>query len=106
VRCGSDPHACFSMREGKRTRVAGRLRADSLNVVCRAVEGRPAGATIARIAGEEHVQFIAMATHGREGLARLVLGSVGTEVLRHANTPVLLVHPACLTPISLRRTSV
>lgn len=35
--------------------------------------------------------LIAMASHGRRGLGRLVLGSVTAEVLAHSETPVLVV---------------
>jgi hypothetical protein len=37
-----------------------------------------------------------MATHGRGGLGRLVLGSVATGALQHARVPVLLVRPTAL----------
>jgi nucleotide-binding universal stress UspA family protein len=53
-------------------------------------------AGIAEVAREEQVDVIAMATHGRSGLARLVLGSVATETLRRASMPVLLLRPAAL----------
>lgn len=36
---------------------------------------------------------IAMATHGRGGLKRFVLGSVADEVIKHADTPVLVFRP-------------
>lgn len=36
---------------------------------------------------------IAMATHGRGGLSRIVLGSVADEVLRHATVPMLIYRP-------------
>jgi nucleotide-binding universal stress UspA family protein len=46
---------------------------------------------------EEHaVDLIAVATHGRGGLPRLVLGSVADKVLRAATVPVLVVRPATL----------
>jgi nucleotide-binding universal stress UspA family protein len=35
--------------------------------------------------------LIAMGTHGRRGLGRLVLGSTSEYVLRHTSTPMLLV---------------
>jgi nucleotide-binding universal stress UspA family protein len=41
---------------------------------------------------------IAMATHGRTGLARVVAGSVAMGVVRHAPCPVLLLRPADLRP--------
>jgi nucleotide-binding universal stress UspA family protein len=46
---------------------------------------------IAAAARERHADVIAMGTHGRSGLARLVLGSVATGTLRRAGLPVLLV---------------
>jgi nucleotide-binding universal stress UspA family protein len=76
--------------------LAGRLRAEGHRVATRAEVG-PAARTIARIAGEEGVAAIAMATHGRGGLARLVMGSVATGLLQRADVPVLLVHP---TPVA------
>ena len=35
--------------------------------------------------------LIAMASHGRRGLGRLVMGSVTAEVLAHSPVPVLVV---------------
>jgi nucleotide-binding universal stress UspA family protein len=37
--------------------------------------------------------LIAVATHGRGGLARALLGSVADKVLRGAKVPVLLTRP-------------
>ena len=37
--------------------------------------------------------MIAMATHGRTGLGRVMMGSVAGEVVRTATVPVLLVRP-------------
>lgn len=42
-------------------------------------------------ARESGADLIAMATHGRTGVARLVLGSVAEAVLRRSAVPVLLV---------------
>jgi nucleotide-binding universal stress UspA family protein len=49
----------------------------------------PAG--ILRVAQEEDVDLIALSTHGRTGLSRLVLGSVAESVLRGASVPAFLV---------------
>jgi nucleotide-binding universal stress UspA family protein len=38
----------------------------------------------------DHIDLIAMATHGRTGLKRVVLGSVAEHVLRRAPVPMLL----------------
>jgi nucleotide-binding universal stress UspA family protein len=40
--------------------------------------------------------LIAMATHGRSGLGRLVLGSVATGVVQHARVPLMLLRPTAL----------
>ena len=37
--------------------------------------------------------LIALSTHGRSGLRRLVLGSVAEAVIRHAHVPVLSIPP-------------
>ncbi len=37
--------------------------------------------------------MIAMSTHGRSGLSRMVFGSVADQVMREAGIPVLLVRP-------------
>jgi hypothetical protein len=43
------------------------------------------------------VDLLIMATHGRGGVERLVLGSVADYVLPRVRVPVLLVHPVYLT---------
>jgi nucleotide-binding universal stress UspA family protein len=53
----------------------------------------PSG-VIADYAREQAVDFIAMATHGRSGLSRLVQGSVASQVVQSGVAPVLLVRPS------------
>jgi nucleotide-binding universal stress UspA family protein len=71
--------------------------ADSLRLGGRVVRAKVTNgfptATIADIAREEQADLIAMATHGRGGLARVVLGSVATATLQRAGRPVVLVRP-------------
>ena len=74
---------------------AERLRAQGLEVAVQETAGHLARA-IRRTAREENVDVIAMATHGRGGAARVVLGSVATGVLRHTNVPLLVVRPVGL----------
>jgi nucleotide-binding universal stress UspA family protein len=45
-------------------------------------------------ADEKHVDLIAMATHGRTGLNRLIMGSEAERVLRDSLVPVLLQRPS------------
>ncbi len=46
---------------------------------------------IADLAAETHDNLVAMTTHGRSGVGRLVLGSVAERVVRQSGDPVLLV---------------
>lgn len=55
-----------------------------------------AAATIETVARENDVDLIAMATHGRGGIARVVLGSVATGTLQRASVPLLLVRPTAV----------
>lgn len=45
------------------------------------------------VAKTEQCDLIIMATRGRSGLGRVVLGSVADYVIRHADCPVLTIHP-------------
>ena len=51
--------------------------------------GEPARG-IVDYANDEGVDVVAMATHGRSGFGRLILGSVAMDVLEHVETPMLL----------------
>lgn len=64
---------------------AARVRARGL-----LLEGTAADA-IVRAARTKHVQVIVMGTHGRTGLARLLMGSVAERVVGTAPCPVLTV---------------
>lgn len=72
-----------------------RLQANGKRVTARAIVGQPS-LMVARVAHDEGVDVIMMATHGRGGLARLVLGSVATATLQRADVPVLLVRPSAM----------
>jgi nucleotide-binding universal stress UspA family protein len=61
------------------------------------VEG-DAGAAILDVARDEKVDMIVLATHGRTGLTRLLLGSVAEYVIRHATCPVLTLKTAAAVP--------
>ena len=56
--------------------------------------GNPAAAIVAR-ATSGRVDLIAMATHGRTGVRRLLMGSVTESVLRQAPVPLLTFRPGC-----------
>ena len=46
---------------------------------------------ILSFAEHEHVDLIVMASHGRTGLARLLMGSVAEGVMRRAHCPVMII---------------
>ena len=71
-------------------RVRGRLAADGIEGMPLIVTGDPA-TVIDQVAREQEVELIAMTTHGRTGLSRLVFGSVAERVIRYAPVPVFLV---------------
>jgi nucleotide-binding universal stress UspA family protein len=57
------------------------------------VAAGPPGATIAAVVAAQGAGLVAMATHGRGGVERAVLGSVTTETIRRSSVPLLLVRP-------------
>ncbi|NIP77763.1 MAG: universal stress protein, partial [Gemmatimonadetes bacterium] len=73
--------------------VRGRIPEDLGAVDVRVVEMGNAAAGIVNEAKREDVDLLAMATHGRGGLRRLILGSVAESVVRSAQIPVLLYRP-------------
>ncbi|MEW6268721.1 MAG: universal stress protein [Thermodesulfobacteriota bacterium] len=73
--------------------IAARLRGQGTVVESRAVEGPP-WQVILEHAQEVDADLIAMGTHGRSGLDRLLLGSTAERVLSAAPCPVLTVHCA------------
>ncbi len=72
--------------------VAASLRAESLHVRTAVVDGLPSGAILEH-ARAQAVDLIALATHGRSGAARWLLGGVADKVVRGATLPVLLYRP-------------
>jgi nucleotide-binding universal stress UspA family protein len=57
------------------------------------IESGEAARTIVDVAEREAVDLVAMATHGRTGLRRLVLGSVAEAALHELSVPLLLMRP-------------
>jgi nucleotide-binding universal stress UspA family protein len=61
-----------------------------ISVKCTVEKGKPEDVIIEKAAADKNT-LIAMATHGRSGLNRWLLGSVAEKVLRGGNNPILLV---------------
>ncbi len=70
------------------------LRARGLAVETEVVAETQPALGILEYARESAADLIAMATHGRTGFSRLLLGSVADKVLRGTSAPVLLLRPA------------
>ena len=89
-------HVAFEDVEGRRAQaeaylapIAQDLRSRGVRAETAVRRGEPA-AEIVEGAREAGADLIAMTTHGRSGLRRLVFGSVAEAVLRAANVPVFL----------------
>jgi len=67
-----------------------RLEKKGIEVVTR-VEHGPIVATIIQVAEQEGADLIALASHGRSGLARVFYGSVAAGLLQHADRTLLIV---------------
>lgn len=67
-----------------------RFESGDREVHARVLHGTPASRAIRLLADDLPASLIAMATHGRTGLARSALGSVASDVTRIAPCPVLL----------------
>ena len=70
--------------------VSGRLRASGLDVDVEVLRGKPS-TQITKYAQETGHCMIALTTHGRTGLSRMMLGSVAEAVVRESGEPVLVV---------------
>ncbi|GIV98096.1 MAG: universal stress protein UspA [Herpetosiphonaceae bacterium] len=89
----SDAHWMDAVAQARSylTSIANGLRATGLPVSFEIEEGKPAERIVTRIEHDPAISMVAMATHGRSGLQRWVLGSVAEKVLRASSKPLLLV---------------
>ena len=74
-------------------RVAGALRRDGIPVTTDVVIGENVAQSIGEFAGREKADLIAIATHGRGGLARMLRGSVADAVLHSSRMSMLVFKP-------------
>lgn len=82
-------------------RVADRLRVGKIGVISEVVVGNDTAGEIAAYARRENADLIAIATHGRGGLARVLRGSVADALTRCARTCILVFHPIATVPTSV-----
>jgi nucleotide-binding universal stress UspA family protein len=85
-------------RAGKQqlARLAANLRARRVSVRTLQCLGTP-HQTIIDVARKLKTDLVIMSTHGRSGLAHVLMGSVAERVVRSAPCPVLVVRPAPAT---------
>ena len=73
--------------------LAQRLQDSGVPIHTKVVIDTQPAAGIVRVAGESGGDVIAMATHGRGGLSRMLIGSVTDKVVRSAEIPILVYGP-------------
>ncbi len=74
-----------------------KLWADKLDAEQR-MEYGPVVDTIAKVAEEEDVDLVAIASHGRSGLGHLLYGSVASGVLNRLDQPLLVIKSRTIRP--------
>jgi nucleotide-binding universal stress UspA family protein len=81
------------------TQIAPRLRKEGRDVRSEVLSGKVAE-TLANYAGENGIDLVLIATHGRSGIGRWVWGSTADRLLRSSCVPVLMVRaPGCVPGI-------
>jgi nucleotide-binding universal stress UspA family protein len=70
--------------------ISGELQSAGFSTETRVLVGDPREALM-RLAEEEHADLIVVGSHGRTGLSKLLLGSVSSHVVTHAQCSVLVV---------------
>ena len=71
----------------------GELRVTGVEAAYEVLDGVDEADTLIAEAARSDAALLALGTHGRQGLARIALGSVTSRVVRHATLPVLVACP-------------
>ncbi len=74
--------------------MARRLEQRSPRIATHVASGANVAVEIVHDADASGADLIALSTHGRGGIPRLLLGSVADKVIRSAKQPVLVYRPA------------
>jgi nucleotide-binding universal stress UspA family protein len=85
--------SCRQQAQDYLDNVVEQMHGQGLRATGVAVVGWNAADAILDVARPERVAVVALATHGRGGLRRLVLGSVADKLVRGADVPVLVYRP-------------
>jgi len=73
-------------------KLAAGFKRSGIRTKCEVLEGS-VGESIVKYAKENKINLIAMASHGRSGVGRMILGSIADFVLREAGLPILIIRP-------------
>lgn len=96
VYTGLPPGYLDSLDKAARTRLEAQLtpeEKDKFNAVFITRIGKPSQEILDYLAAHREVDLVIMATAGRGGVARFVMGSVADKIVRGAPCPVMTVHP-------------
>jgi nucleotide-binding universal stress UspA family protein len=77
--------------------LTGRLEPLGIKISTKIEKGR-ADECIVEYATRQHADMIVMATHGRSGISRWLIGSVAERVVRWSCIPVLIIRPEACIP--------
>jgi nucleotide-binding universal stress UspA family protein len=83
----------MSLAQAYLFRIASRLRRNGLTVTTDIVIGENVANAIADFASRENADLIAIATHGRGGLARMLRGSVADAIMHWGKLSMLVLKP-------------
>ena len=75
--------------------LAAALHGEGFEVMVQVTTEAPQAA-ILKVMSDQGADLIVMATHGRSGLARVLLGSVAADVVAHSTVPLLLIRPPAI----------
>ena len=95
LRVASDPEGATDAQRSLEE-AAGRLAGSPAAVTPLLAFGRPEQ-EIVRCADQRGADLIAMSTHGRSMMARMLVGSVTDRVIRTSPVPVLVLHPPTMS---------
>jgi nucleotide-binding universal stress UspA family protein len=87
------PEATQAKAEVYLEKVADRMRSQTLKVQTKVIRHGSAAGAVLDYALSLGNPVIALATHGRSGIKRMLLGSVADKIVRGATMPVLVYHP-------------
>jgi nucleotide-binding universal stress UspA family protein len=94
ARSGPDQAGAEAEARAYLQKIAERLGGEGVSVQPRVVIAPDPASAILEEAQTQRCDFIAMATHGRGGLIRMLLGSVADTVIRGSSIPILVYRPS------------